>query len=140
MDAADDWFRAEELHFAAQDGDLPAVQRLLDDGRDVNAFDGLAKAPLHYAVESERFEVAEYLIAHGADVNAHDDSRIGNTPLREVAATCSLRMATLLIDAGADPTIPGWMQLTAIHKAEARRDEAGRDVLQLLLRAARNHG
>ena len=135
----DDPFRSEQLHFAAQDGDLQRVRELVQEGSDINAFDDCAKTALHYAVETERFEIAAYLIAHGADVNAHDEPRIGNTPLREVASTCSVRIAKLLIEAGADPTIPGWMQLTAIHKAEDRRDPIGREVLRLML-AARSHG
>ena len=125
-----------DLHFAAQDGDLARVQQLVARGDDVNAFDDLAKTPLHYAVEFERFEIAEFLIQHGADVNARDEPSIGNTPLREVAETCSLRMARLLIDAGADPTIPGWMQLTALHKARNRKRGEGPSVYELLKRAA----
>jgi len=36
-----------------------------------------------------------------ADVNANEETRIGNTPLRDVADECSLAVATLLIG-GAD--------------------------------------
>jgi ankyrin repeat protein len=126
-----------ELHFAAQDGDLDRVRQLIREGHDVNAFDEISKTPLHYAAESEHFEIVEYLIAHGADVNAHDEVRIGNTPLRDVAETCSLRMARLLVDAGADPAIPGWMQLTALDKAKHRERGDGPEVYELLTRAAR---
>jgi hypothetical protein len=52
-----------------------------------------------------------------------------------VAAECSLAVAQLLVDAGADPRIPGWMQLTALHKAEGRRDEEGQRVYALLKKA-----
>ena len=135
-DEEDDPFRGERLHFAVQDGDLPRVRELLAEGEDVNAFDDLGKTALHYAVEAGHLDVARCLIEHGADVNARHEPSIGNTPLRQVAATCSLQMATLLIDAGADPTIPGWMQLTAIHQAGARKDAVGAAVLQLLVRAA----
>jgi ankyrin repeat protein len=76
------------------------------------------------------------LIDAGADVNAIDKARIGNTPLRSVAAECSLAVAQLLVDAGADPRIPGWMQLTALHKAEDRQDEEGQLVYSLLKRVA----
>jgi hypothetical protein len=44
-------------------------------------------------------------------------------------------MARRLIDAGADPTIPGWMQLTAIHRA-ARRTDADAGKVQRLLKGA----
>jgi hypothetical protein len=39
------------------------------------------------------------LLEAGADVNAHDEPRIGNTVLREVAGTCSLAVAKVLVDA-----------------------------------------
>lgn len=142
VDAADqdDPFEDEALHAAAQDGDLERVRDLLTRGYDVNAFDDLGKTPLHYAAGADRFEVARYLLERGANVNAHHTPTIGNTPLRDVAENCSLRMATLLIDAGADPTIPGWMQLTALHKAENRTRGDGPKVYALLLRAAETRG
>lgn len=132
-----DWFQADRLHFAAQDGNLDQVRRLLSEGRDVNAFDELGKTPLHYAVEKEHFEVAQWLIEHGADVNARHEPSVGNTPLAEVAGSCSLRIAKLLVDSGADPTIPGWMQLTALHRSEKRTQGEGPQVHALLLRAAK---
>lgn len=62
---------------------------------------------------------------------------LGNTPLGEVADTCSLAMAKLLVDAGANPTIEGWMQLTALDKAARRRRDDGPKVYELLSQAAR---
>lgn len=50
-----------------------------------------------------------YLIKAGADVKAHDEEKIGETPPGTVAANCSFAMAKVLVDAGADPTIPGFM-------------------------------
>jgi hypothetical protein len=38
--------------------------------------------------------------------------------------------------ARADPRIPGWMQLTALEKAEERQDEEGQRVYSLLKRIA----
>jgi hypothetical protein len=46
-------------------------------------------------------------------------------------------MASRLIDAGADPTLAGWMQLTALHRASERRDAEGERVLKLLKAAAK---
>jgi hypothetical protein len=126
----------ELLHFAAQDGDIAEVRRLLSEGHDVNAFDDLGKTPLHYAVEEEHFEVAKYLIDCGANVNAHHEPSIGNTPLAQIAEYCSLRIAKLLIDSGADPTIAGWMQLAAIDRARRRTGGDGPDVYDLLVRAS----
>jgi ankyrin repeat protein len=52
----------ERLHFAAQDGDLAQVERLIRAGFDINAFDSLGKTPLHWAAEGEHFEIAAFLI------------------------------------------------------------------------------
>jgi ankyrin repeat protein len=99
-----DWQDREKLHFAAMDGDLSRVKQLVESGFDVNSFDeGLGYTPLHYAAKAEFHAVASYLLAAGADVNAHE------TPLGAVAASCSYEIAKLLADAGANPTIAGWM-------------------------------
>ena len=135
----DDWFEKEQLHFAAQRGDMEKVERLIAAGADVNHFDEISKTPLHYAAEGGHIDVMKALLDAGADVNAHEEAKIGNTPLREVADRCSYDVAKLLIDAGADPTIPGWMQLTALHVSGKRLKPEGRRVHELLVRAAREH-
>ena len=139
-DSFEEVFERERLHFAAQDGDVEEVQRLLKDGYQPNVFDELGKTPLHYAAERGHLDVLRTLIASGADVNAHDERVIGNTPLREVADNCSYEVAKILIDAGADPTIPGWMQITALHKARERTRSEGLRVRQLLEQAAARFG
>ncbi len=126
----------DELHIAVQHGDMTRVRQLLADGRSPNAFDEISKTPLHYAAEGGHIDIIRVLLDAGADVNAHDEPRIGNTPLRDVADQCSLAVATLLVDAGADPRIPGWMQLTALHKAGKRTDQEGQRVYALLKRVA----
>lgn len=133
-------FEREQLHFAAQDGDVEAVKQLLKEGYQPNLFDELGKTPLHYAAERGHVGVLKLLLASGADVNAHDESVIGNTPLREIADNCSFEVANILIDAGADPTIPGWMQLTALHQARQRTSPEGLRVRQLLENAAAHFG
>jgi ankyrin repeat protein len=137
-----DWVEDQRLHRAAEAGDLPAVRELLGSGCPVNAFDELGKTPLHYAVLGEHFGVVDYLLRHGADINARDERVIGNTPLGEAAETCSLRMSRLLVDAGADPTARGWMQLSAVDRAKQRRrsegtGSEGQAVYEFLSEAAR---
>jgi ankyrin repeat protein len=139
-DKAEDEFDQTDLHFAAQHGDMTRVRQLLADGRSPNAFDELSKTPLHYAAERGHLDIMQVLVEAGADVNAHEEARIGNTPLRDVADDCSLAVATFLVDSGADPRIPGWMQLTALHKAEGRKDEEGRRVHALLKSIANRLG
>jgi ankyrin repeat protein len=129
-------FQREQLHRAAGAGDLSRVRELLAAGYPVNRFDALGKTPLHYAVAGEHVAVVDALLRAGANVNAHDERVIGDTPLGECAASCSLEMAKRLIDAGADPTIPGWMMLTAVDRARDRKRADGRQVLALLEAAA----
>ena len=136
-DSFEDVLKREELHFAAADGDLERVKQLLQDGRDANAFDDLGKTPLHYAAERGHLDVMRSLLASGADVNAHDERVIGNTVLRDIASNCCFEVAKLLIDAGADPTIPGGMLLTALDKSQERKQPEGVRVHQLLENAAR---
>jgi ankyrin repeat protein len=106
------------LHFATQSGDLAAVTELLSKGKNPNHFDEGGCTPLHYAAAEGHLEVVKALLTGGANVNACDQDVIGNTPIYHIAGNCTLEMATLLVDAGTDPTIPGWMQLNALHLAE----------------------
>jgi ankyrin repeat protein len=131
-------FERQQLHFAAQGGDLDEVRRLLAEGHDLNALDILGHTPLHYAVDNEDLRLVDLLLNHGADVNAHanDVRRISDTPLGKVAPTCSLEMAKRLIAAGADPLIPGWMQRTALDRAAERKRGEGPQVYELLKAAA----
>jgi len=76
------------------------------------------------------------LLKAGADVNAHDEENIGDTPLGRIAGDCSLETAKILVEYGADPTISGWMQLSALDRAKARKRPEGRSVYELLCKAA----
>lgn len=116
---------------------MAEVQKWLAAGYPVNRFDDLGRTPLHYAVEGEHGDVVDLLLRAGANVNAHDERVIGNTPLGEYAGSCSYDMAQRLIDAGADPTIPGWMRLSALDRAARREKPEGQRVLKLLQDAAK---
>ena len=134
---SDDGGPDERLHDAARAGNLNEVRRLIDEGCDVSGIDAdLHQTPLHYAAEGEHLDVARILLERGADVDAHHVESIGETPLGLVAATCSVEMAELLVQHGADPTLPGWMQQTALSRAERRKKPEGRKVFELLKRAA----
>jgi ankyrin repeat protein len=128
--------KAEDLRFAAADGDVSRVERLLKEGAAPNGVDELGLTALHYAARGEHLAVVTLLIAYGADVNAHDHANIGNTPICTIAATCSLQMARLLIDAGANPTIRGWMQRNALDQSRGRKRGEGPQVHDLLVKAA----
>jgi ankyrin repeat protein len=135
---SDDWDEREQLHFAAQKGDLAAVDELLATKHDVNAFDTIGKTPLHHAVGAGHLRVVTRSLEVGANVDAHDERWIGNTPLSDNVDQMSFEMARQLMDAGADPTIRGWMQLSALDRAADRTDTEGKKVLKLLQDAAKS--
>jgi ankyrin repeat protein len=129
----EDWYEKERLHRAASAGDIEEMKSLLEEGLPINAFDDLNRTPLHYAAIGGHIEAVRYLIDVGADVNAHDEERIGETPLGQVAANCAFEMAKILVDAGADPTILGWMTNTALDRSAARKKPEGKRVHKLLV-------
>jgi ankyrin repeat protein len=132
-----EWEDPYALHSAAQGGDLALVQELLGKGCLPNAFDDLGMTPLHYAAQEGHLPVIDLLLRAEADVDAHDERTIGNTPLGEVAGNCSYEVAERLIAAGADPTVKGWMQLTALDHARKRKRPEGVRVRELLEAAAK---
>jgi uncharacterized protein len=92
-----------DLHYAACDGDLAAVEKFVSRGADVNLQDRQGWTPLHFAAQALSREVTSYLLPHGASVDAQDAH--GNTPL--FLATFAFRgdgtVIQLLRAAGADP-------------------------------------
>jgi ankyrin repeat protein len=128
-----DDFDRYPLHYAALVGESAAVRDLLRAGQNIDEFDDFGKTPLHYAATEGHLLVVQQLLEAGADVNAADVRTIGNTPLGDVAGECSFELATILIDAGADPGVPGWMKITPLYRASKRSDEEGRRVHALLL-------
>lgn len=126
----------EDLRSAASTGHAERVRQLLQSGVDPNTFDESGLSALHHAADKEHLYVVALLLDHGADVNAQDARRLGNTPLGEVASTCSLAMAELLLKAGANPTLRGWMQLSALDRSRGRKRGDGPRVHELLVRAA----
>lgn len=129
-------FQREQLHRAAEAGDLLLIRDLINRKYPINRFDELGKTPLHYAVEADRIDVVKLLLGSGANVNAHDERLLGNTPLSDNIGHCTYEMAKLLIDAGADPTIRGWMRLNAIDRAGSRKDTNAREIVKLLEQSA----
>ena len=133
----DDWYEKkcekERLHHAAGSGRIEEMRALLDEGFPINAFDDLGHTPLHCAAIYGQIEAVRYLIKAGAYINAHDEEKSGETPLGTVAANCSFAMAMVLVVAGADPTIPGFMCNTALDRSAARKKGEGKRVHKLLV-------
>lgn len=137
MPYRDDWFEAERLHRASQEGNIREMDRLIVEGCDINLFDDLGRTALHYAVEEGRYEAAIWLISHGANVNANEDETIGETPLALAVQRDYPEIVELLMQNGADPDISGWMGLTARIRANKRTDDAGTKIRAILKRYER---
>jgi ankyrin repeat protein len=122
------------LHEAAETGDLLTVKSLLSQGCAINAIDICGRTPLHFAAGNNQLGMVEYLVSVGADVNGQADGEgwQDHAPLGYVVETCSIEMAQLLLQLGADPKCSGWMGLTALDLAEDRLDDDGRVILGLL--------
>ena len=95
------------LHYAAQEGHVPVVAFLLDQGAQVNRPNIAGETPLHYAVSLDSPETVALLIARGADVNAKTED--GRTPLQMAAAWRQMGSIRALLDKGADArqVLPG---------------------------------
>jgi ankyrin repeat protein len=116
-----------DLHYAALEGDLPAVQRILATGADVNLQDKRGWTPLHFAAQACSVDVTRYLLAHGARFDLEDS--FGNTPLHR--ATFETRgdgsVIQVLREAGADPKKPNKSGVSALSLS---RTVANFDVAQ----------
>ncbi len=100
------WDRAGRtaLHYAATDGELDTVRRLIAEGADVNAKEDAGWTPLHFAADQGDLDIVETLIAAGADVNAVNDG--GEGPLFKAVAVGGRGngpgVVSALLRAGAD--------------------------------------
>ncbi|HEY1206955.1 MAG: ankyrin repeat domain-containing protein [Bryobacteraceae bacterium] len=126
----------DDLHKAAQSGDVALLQVRLKQGADPNARDQEGRTPLMDAVAAEQVPAMRLLIANGADVNAR--TRDGQTPLIVAATQGRLDAARLLVQSGADLNLAarGWG--SALKAAERTGHN---DIAAMLLQAgARSTG
>jgi ankyrin repeat protein len=107
------------LHQAARENDAEVVEFFLEHDCPVTleTFDSLVETPLIAAAGQGRLNIVVRLLSARANPNAHDAGRIGNTALREAVRGGHVEVVALLLRAGGDPTIPGWMALSAADQA-----------------------
>jgi ankyrin repeat protein len=131
------------LSYAVEACDLAAVKLLLQHGADLREVELKMTTLLHTAAaqvaESNSgtpccVPVMQYLLTMGLDVNAQQQSKM--TPLNTAAQYGNAEAAQLLLDYGADPTIPDAGSYTPLHTAVA--DSAQNlPLLQCLLSCSR---
>jgi cytochrome c len=103
---------AAPIHDAAKSGDIAELARLLAEGADENASNGLA-TPLFYAVQENHLEAATLLLASGARPDAPS---IWGPPLIAAAHSGNVELIRLLLGKGADPN-GNFKTRTALHIA-----------------------
>lgn len=94
-----------QLIAAAKKGDIATMQRLLDQGADINegALSGNCSGPpLAHAAYHCKPESVRYLVSKGADIEAVGVMMGGNHPLHLAAREDCVEAVKILLDAGAD--------------------------------------
>lgn len=108
------------LRTAAYHNDLTAVEKLIDEGVDLNVWDKWGRTALSLAAGQGNFEVVELLLRRGAWVNPHEDYDTYQTPLYAAAESGHLDIVNLLISEGANPHLHvGVSQRTPAEYADA---------------------
>lgn len=103
------------LHHAAE-GNLAAVEVLVERGADVDARTRAGVTPLFVAVRANRYEIARYLLERGATPDAAGEA---GPPLVEAVARGTPEMVRLLVQRGANPGVTDATGSTPLHTAVA---------------------
>jgi ankyrin repeat protein len=114
---------------ASAKGDLAAVKKFVAEGADVNAADGLGRAPLIEAAWGGHAEVVKYLAEKGTNINAADNA--GYTALMRAAEEGHMPVLTYLLHKGALVNVRGKVRGTTPLMLAAERGHI--KVLELLL-------
>ncbi|GMH35603.1 hypothetical protein BSKO_03471 [Bryopsis sp. KO-2023] len=87
------------LHYAAREGHLDVVEKLIEAGSDVDAKDGQGWTPLIDAAQKGQVDVTKELLEAGSNIDAQDSD--GRSSLHFAAANGRLNVAKILVEAGA---------------------------------------
>jgi ankyrin repeat protein len=105
----------EQLLEAAEDSNPERIERLIQEGADINAQDNSGRTAAMIATYNHDLASAQILIEAGADVNIQDDMK--NNPFLYAGAEGYLDILKLTIDAGADPSMTNRYGGTALIPA-----------------------
>ena len=124
------------LHIAARNGDIQAVQLLVDFGADVNALNGCGQTPLHTAAGGEKDcpELCSILLKHNAKIDAVDKD--GNQPLHLACEAPLTSTVQRLLDCNADVLATNNFHQTALHKAACSKRDCLEVCVMLIAKGA----
>ena len=123
------------LHVAVEKGHDKVVELLLANGATVNKMNDDGKNPLHIACKKYGIpSIVKLLISNGANVNEPEHNAFKNTPLHLAAMNhtdfgflgsnagneANEEIATILLEAGADPELKNAKEQTVMELAESR--------------------
>ncbi|ETS83665.1 hypothetical protein PFICI_05541 [Pestalotiopsis fici W106-1] len=125
---------AFSLHQAIKNHDMESLNRLLNQGVDVNSTNGDYERPLYYACEVGLQEAVEPLLEAGADAEARSINYVSSphpTALFLTVEKSWIQLTELLLKSGADINATNLKHSTVLSMAIHKRDV---NMIRLLLR------
>jgi len=110
-----DEYGRNPLHFAAAEGDLAGLTRLINEGADIEAKDANGHTALHWAASQGKLDCLNKLLENGAILEAKDNS--GKTPLHFAVMHGKIDCLIRLIKGKADIEAKDAEGLTPLHYA-----------------------
>lgn len=101
----------------------PIMQKLIDQGLDVNKPNWIGRTYLHSCVRKNQIDTAEALLDAGADINAIE-LEYGGTALAEAVREGQIDMIKFLLSKGADPNAPTGSEWATAKATAERQDNA----------------
>lgn len=89
------------FHSAAAKGNVKAIERLYNEGENINEPDDMGVTPLIHAITLNQKESLLALLKSGADINV-GDTEFANTPLHHAITQGSISFTRILLEKGAD--------------------------------------
>lgn len=123
-----------QLLKAVELGENEEVEKLIQEGTNVNIGDVYKRTPLHVSCEYGHEKTTKLLIDAGANLNT-GDCLFGDTPLIQASSRGNMKIVKLLINAGADLNARDNSGRTALFLAAVNRHT---EIEKLLLDAGAN--